>query len=148
MPQDGDTLRSDAEGEAAVLRGIVANSSQHMWMHHAATKHLYPTGVFTGATAHAGADGAVHIHLSTGLREREVASTEAHLPSLAEKCAGKSLQAAFEIAHCTILVDQQSLDLVEHGLVRGIDSLIAVDFARGDDAHRRAHLLHDANLHR
>src|SRR5437870_1950698 len=54
MPQDGDTLRSDAEGEAAVLRGIVANSSQHTWMHHATTKHLYPTGVFTGATTRTG----------------------------------------------------------------------------------------------
>src|SRR5437763_10977385 len=148
MPDDSDALRSDAEGEAAILRGIVANFSQHTWVHHATTKQLYPASVFTGAASLASTDGTIHVHLRAWLREWEVAATEAHLPPLAEKCAGKPLQAALEVAHCTILVDQQSLDLVEYGFVRGIDSLIAVDFARGDDAHRRAHLLHGANLHR
>src|SRR5207302_10756131 len=41
----------------------------------------------------------------------------------------------------------QPFDLVEHGLVRGVYRLMAIDFTRDDDTHRWPHLLHGANLH-
>src|SRR5450759_5957495 len=106
MPENVNTLRSQPEGEPPVLRGVVANFAQHPRVHHAAAQHLYPAGIFTGAAALTGADGTIYVHLSAWLREWEVAATKAHAPTLAEKLARNSLQAALEIAHCTVLVDQ------------------------------------------
>src|SRR5947209_7316924 len=111
-------------------------------MHHPRAKHLHPTAVFTGAAALAITDGTIHVHLGTGFGEGEVTPTEAYPPILAEQFASSPLEAALEICHRAVLIDQQTFDLVEHGLVRGIDGLVAVDLARNDDAYRWPHLLH------
>src|SRR5947209_20205154 len=98
MPENGDTLRSQPEGEPPVLRGVVANFPQHPRVHHAAAQQFYPACIFTGAATLTGADGTIYIHLSAWLCEWKVATTEAHAPTLAEKLACNSLQTALEIA--------------------------------------------------
>src|SRR5579872_3706872 len=115
--QHGDTLNAHTEGETAIFRWVIANFPQHAWMHHARAEHLDPATILAGATALPVTDGAIDVHLSTWLGEREVAPTEAHLPPFAEQFASNPFQASLEISHGTILVDQEALDLVEHGLV-------------------------------
>src|SRR5947209_2339931 len=116
-------------------------------MDHARTEHLYPAAVLTRAASLAITNWAIHVHLGAWLGEREVAAAETHAASLAKEFASSSLQTALEVGHGAILVNQQPFDLVEHGLVRGVYRLMAIDFTRDDDTHRWPHLLHGANLH-
>src|SRR5258708_10216539 len=97
-------------------------------MNHARAKHLYPARVLTGTTAFTTADGTVYIHLGAGFGEGEVATTEAHTPTFTEELARSPFQAAFEIRHRTILIYQQAFNLMEHGLVRCINSFITIHF--------------------
>src|SRR5712691_12150883 len=117
-------------------------------MYHARAEHLYPAAVLAGAASLSIANWAVYVHFGTGLCEWEVTPSEANASPFTKEFASGSFEAAFEISHSTVLVNQQALDLVEHRLVRSINSFIAVDFPRYDDAYRWSHLLHSANLHR
>src|SRR5437763_16974023 len=116
-------------------------------MNHTRTEHLYPATVLTGTASLPITDRTIYIHLGAWFCEWEVAVTEAHPAPFAEEFAGGSFQGAFEISHSTVFVNKQALDLVEHRLVRSINSFIAVNFPRYDNAHRWSRLLHDANLH-
>src|SRR5438128_12533469 len=60
----------------------------------------------------------------------------------------ESFQAALEIGHCTELINEQAVQLVEHCLMRCINCLITVDLSRHNCAYRRLSMSHDANLHR
>ena len=46
-----------------------------------------------------------------------------------------------------IFVDVQTFDLMEHWRVARVWRIIAVDLAGDNDANRRTHLFHGANLH-
>ena len=58
----------------------------------------------------------------------------------------EGLERALEVGQRDALVDDQTLDLVEHGRVGGV-GVAAVGLARHDDVHRRPLLLHGADLH-
>ncbi len=88
----------------------------------------------------------IHIELGARLGEREVAWTEADLALAAEHLAGETLQHAAQVSHGACLVDQDTLDLVEDGLMAGVYRFVAIDLAHDEGAHGRAHALHDAHL--
>ena len=67
---------------------------------------------------------------------------------LAEHLAGEREQHALKVGQRDVLVDRQALELVEHGHVRGIRRVGAVDAARHDDVDRRRLRLHRPHLHR
>src|SRR5690349_20674803 len=92
--QHGDTLDAQPEGEAAINGWVVADATQHAWVHHAGAPHLQPAGVFADAAAFALAAHAVHVKLGARLGEWEVAWTEANLTLAAEHFAGEPLQHA------------------------------------------------------
>ena len=74
--QVGDALHAQAEGIAAVDGAVDTAGFKHGGIHHAATQNFDPTRVLAETAALAAAQHTGHVHLSTGLGEREIAGTQ------------------------------------------------------------------------
>ena len=91
---------------------------------------------------------ALHVHLAAWLGEREVVRAEAGDGVLTVELFHERVERALQVRHRDALVDDHALDLVEHGRVRGVHLVLAVDAAGGDHADRQRLALHGAHLHR
>ena len=94
---------------------------QHIRMHHAAAQNLEP--LIALADPDLVADlGVADIDLHRRLGEGEVAGAEAHLHFRhLEEGLAEFLEHPFQMAEMSLLIDDQTLDLMEHrrmGLVR------------------------------
>ena len=98
-------------------------------------------------------DEAGDVHLCRGFREGEVGGTQADLGVSTEHLTGKRQQHLLEVCKGDVLVDIESLYLMEEAMGAGCDGLIAIDAAWADDADGTCelavlsvHLFHDASL--
>ena len=141
------TLDAEAEGETLIARGIDARHIQHPGIDHAAAENLHPVGAFADAQ-HAAFTGAADIHFRRRFGEREIARAESHRQiGHLEEGFGEIDQAAFEMAHMSVLIDHQPLDLMEHRRMGDV-GIAAIGAARRNDAVGRLTRFHGADLHR
>ena len=146
MLEHGHALHAHAEGEARVALGVVVDEVVQGGVDHAGAHDLQPAGVLARAAALAAAELAVDVDLDAGLGEREEVRPDADAAVRPEELAREVSQGALEVGQRDALVDDQALDLVEHGRVRGV-RVAPVHLAEAHDVHRRLLLLHDAHLH-
>ena len=92
---------------------------QHVGVDHAAATELEPRPV-----------GALDIELGRRLGEREVRRSQAARELRPEVRLGERLDRAGEIAERDAAIDDESLDLMEHGHVRGVGGVPPEDAAR------------------
>ena len=123
----GEAFQTHAEGEAGILVRINAAVAQHLGVHHAGAQHFDPALALAGGAARAVALVALDIHFAARLGERKMMRAEARDRVLAVELAHDLVERALEIRHRNALVDGHALDLVEHGRVRGVDFILAVD---------------------
>src|SRR5579884_478927 len=116
-------------------------------MHHSCPDNLRPATLFADTAALSPTGRADHIYLGAWFGKREVAPAEAYTLSLAEHLLSEALQTTFKVRHCTMFIDQQAFDLVEHRLMCGINGLVAIGLPRCHNTYWRLHLLHCADLH-
>ena len=74
--QVGDAFNAKTEGVAAVHLAVDATGLKHGGIYHAATQDLDPASVFAETAALAATQHTSHVHLGTGLGEREIAGTQ------------------------------------------------------------------------
>ena len=129
------------------LLGVVVDEAVHVGVDHAGAHDLQPAGVLARAAAGAAAQAAVHIHLDAGLGEREEVRAHADAAVGAEELAREVSHGALQVGQGDALVDDEALDLVEHGRVRGV-RVAAVHLAGAQHVDGRPLRLHDAHLHR
>src|SRR5579883_621371 len=139
--QEGDALGAHAEGETAVLGGIVATVAQDKRIDHPGAQDLQPASVLANRAALAIAQQAGDIHLDARLGEREVALAETHGMSLTIDLAGKIGNHALQIAECNPLAHGQTFDLIEHRFRARSNRLIAIALARQNHANRLGRVL-------
>ena len=145
--QHGDAVDADAEGEALYLVRVVTDIAQHVGVHHAAAENLQPL-IALADTDFIAMAGIADVHFHGRLGEREVAGAEAHFYLIhLEERLGEGFQRPFQVPHMRHLVDDETLDLMEHRCV-GLIGIATVNAPRRDDAQRRPGLLHGADLHR
>ena len=82
-------------------------------MDHAAAEDLDPAGSLAESAAFSAALEAGDIDLSGRLREREMMRTELCLRLRSEQLLCEYIERSLEIGKCYVLVDDQSLDLME-----------------------------------
>ena len=87
-----------------------------MWVDHAATQNLHPSGVLTEVAALSSADRARDVHLGTGLGEREEAGAKANLRVGAKHLASEGEEHLLQVGEAYALVDIQTLHLVEEAV--------------------------------
>ena len=119
-----------------------------MGMDHAAAQDLNPAGAFAEPAALSAALEAGYVHLGAGLREGEMVGTEFYLRLRSEHLSGKFCQGSLQICKRNILVNDQSLNLMEGGGVSGIH-LIGAEYTSGrDHPDGQFTLLHGPHLDR
>ena len=148
MAEHGDALEAHPEGEARPLLGVEADELEQGRFDHAGACDLDPPRVAADRAAGAVAEEAADVGLERRLREGEVVRAEAHLALLAEEGSHHVQQRPLEVGHGDPAVDGQALDLVEHGRVRRVGRVPAVDAAERDHVDRRGLRLHHADLRR
>ncbi len=143
MAQVGDAVANHrhpvgahAEGEAGELVRVVADVFEDRGVHHSAAEQLDPPSE------------RVRMHLSGRLGEGEVIGRESNPGVRAEDLPREVGEGSLEVGQGDVLVDRQTLHLVEHRRVRGIERVPPEHPARDDDVDRRVVLLHVASLHR
>ena len=135
--QVGDALHAQAEGVAAIDCAVDATGLEHSGIHHATTQDLDPARVLAETAALAATQHASHVHLGAGLGEREVAGTQADLGLGTEEFLGEMQQHLLQVGKGHILVNVQTLNLVEEAVGACGDGLVAEDTTRA--ASRPAH---------
>ena len=75
----GDTLNTHTESIACIYIRVNATSLQVMWVDHATTENLHPSGVLTETAALTATDVTADIHLCTWLSKWEVAWAKTNL---------------------------------------------------------------------
>ena len=83
---------------------------------------IQPSPLHTFA-ALAAAHKAGDVYLGGRLGKREVVRAEADARILAEHSAGEGLERSLEVAHGDVLVNDKSLELMEHRRMRCIDRI-------------------------
>src|SRR5215475_5643997 len=145
--EHGDAVDPHAPGEALILVGIKPAILQHVRMHHAAAENLHPILALAESDLALVAP-ALDVDLERGLGERKERWSEAHLDLIdLEECLAEFLQDPFEMAEMGALVDDEPLDLVEHGGM-GLIAVAAVGAAGDDDSDGRLLRQHRPDLHR
>ena len=94
------------------------------------------------------ADPAEQVYFRRRLSEGEVVRPQARADVVAEHRPGPQIERAAEVAHRQPAVDRESLDLMEHGRVRRVQRVVAVDAAGDDDVTGSAALEQRSDLHR
>src|SRR5262249_57319433 len=116
-------------------------------MHHAAAQNLHPVVALTKSDLSLVAS-ALDVDLERGLGERKKRRTEAHLDLIyLEERFAEFLQDPFQMPEVRARIDDEALDLVEHGCV-GLIAVAAIGAARNDDADRWLLCQHCPDLHR
>ena len=136
VPQHRDSLRAHAECEAGVLIRVVADSSEHLRMHHSCAHDFKPAGLTAYAAALSAAAEAVNSHIHARLYERKEVAAKSHTTIRAKHAACKSVQRALEVRECDAAIDCKAFYLKEDGFMRGVCRLVSVDPARDEDADR------------
>src|SRR5438128_327184 len=143
-------LDTAAEGEALILRGVVADAAQDIRVDHPAARGFDPA-VATADVAvwiAALAGEAVERDLRRWLRERKVVDPKTDLAVASEDLSRERIQRPLEVGHRELLVDREALVLEEDRLADRVGRLVAVAATGNDDAYRRLPLLHHSHLHR
>src|SRR5262245_6635609 len=145
--EHGDAIDPQAPGEALILIRIKPAIAQHVRMHHAAAENLHPVLAFAEPDLALVAP-ALDVDLEGRLGKRKERRPEAHLDLIdLEERLAEFLQDPFEMAEVGALVDDEPLDLMEHGGM-GLVAVAAVGAAGDDDADRRLLRQHRPDLHR
>jgi hypothetical protein len=98
--------------------------------------------------ARAALEGRVpEVELGRRLGEREEAGPQPHLGVVAEDGLHEVVERAPEVRHREALVDGEALELHEHGQVRRVELIGAVDAARREHVDRHLAVEHGAHLH-
>src|SRR5262249_41820603 len=141
--EHGDAIDAHAPSETLILVGIEPAIAQHVGMHHAAAENLHPVLALAESDL-ALVALALDVDLERRLRERKERRAEAHLDliDLAE-----FLQDPFQMAEVGALVDDEPLDLMEHGGM-GLVAVAAIGAAGDDHADRRLLRQHRPDLYR
>ena len=116
--QVGDALDAHTQGVAGVDLAVDAAGFEYVGVHHAATEDFYPAGTFAEGASLAAADVAADVHFGTGLCEGEVRRTQTYLRLAAEHLLGEEQQYLLQVGERHVLVDIQSLYLVDGWAVR------------------------------
>src|SRR5450631_2635474 len=136
VAQHGQAVRAHAEGEALIALRIDAHRLQHVGV------DLTGAGDLEPAVAEA------HVDLGRRFCEREERWPKAHLQIVAfEESAKEFGEDAFQIRERDVFVDPQTLDLVEHGRMRGV-AVDAIHAPWRDDLDRRLVRFHVPHLDR
>ena len=119
-----------------------------MGMYHTAAQDLDPARALAETASLSAAFEAAHIHLRAWLREREMMGTEFRLCLRPEQLLCEYLQGSFQIREGNMLVNDQSLNLMEGRRVGSIHFVGTEYPAWRDHSDRQLSLLHDTCLHR
>src|SRR5665213_3159165 len=145
--QHGDAVDAHAPGKALVLIGIEPAIAQHVRMHHAAAENFQPILAFA-ETNFALVALALDVDFHRRLGEGKERWTKAHLDAVDfEEGLAEFFQDPFQMAEMRALVDDETLDLVEHRRVCLI-AIASICAAGNNDADRRLLGEHGAHLHR
>src|SRR6266536_1910773 len=144
---DSDTSRPHPKRPARVALAVDTRRVQHRRMNHSRPENLHPSGVLAARAAGSMTQRALNVHLGGWLSEREVAWSEAR-SRLAEELLRETRQRHLQIYDANPLVDRQPLDLGEHGSVRRIKEIAAIDVAGRENSYRRLIHLQRADLDR
>src|SRR5215212_10270093 len=142
------TLDAEPEGKTAVDVRVVADRTQDIGMDHAGATHLQPAGALANPAAGSATDGAVDREVDPRLDERKEVAPETGAPLGTEELPRHLGKGSLEVCHGDVAVDGQSLELMQHPLVRGVLRLVAIDATGNDHSYRRLGLLHHASPHR
>ena len=142
-----EALESHAEGPAGVDVRVDAAAGENLGVHHAGAEDLDPALTLAGRAAAAAALVALDVELAARLGEGEMMRAETGHGPLAVDLLHHQVQRRLEVGHGDALVDDHALDLVEHGRVRGVHLVLAVDAAGGDHADGQVLRLHGVDLH-
>ncbi len=145
--EHSDALQSHTEGKTAVLFRVDARSLEHIRVHHTAAQDFEPARTLADIATLAVTDIAAHIHLSRRLGEREIRRPHTDFGLRAEHLAGKQQNRLLQIRESHILVNIESLNLVENAVCTRTYGLIAEHSSRADHANRQRHSLHSTDLH-
>src|SRR5260221_2809458 len=143
-----EALHAHAEGEARVSLRVDPRVRKDVRVDHPSAEHLQPPGPLTDAARRprrSGAEGALDVHLGTRLDEGEVAWPEADRKPTTVEPLGESSQHTLQLRKADALIDEESIDLMEHRRVRAVVVATPVDRASAHDGHRgpsRGHLAH------
>ena len=147
VAQHGDALQADAKGKAGILVGIDAAHGQHLGVDHAAAQHLNPARALAHAAALAAAGDAGQIDLGARLGKGEEGGAEARFDIIAVQALEQRVQRALQIAHVHVLIDHQTLDLMENGAVGSVHLVGAEDAAGAGNADGGLAGQHGTRLH-
>ena len=145
--QHCQSVHTDPERKPLILVGVNAAGPQNVRMNHTAAENLQP--IVSGADFQlCFRFQTADIHFCRGLGKRKIRRTITNrkLVQLKESLY-KVIQAAFQMRHGNILVNHQTLDLVEHRGMRGI-IIRTISPARRNNPYRRTLVLHRPYLHR
>ena len=84
-------------------------------MDHTGAEDLYPAFAFAGRAALASALVTPDVHLTAGLRKREVVRAETRDGPFSVELFNDQIQCGLEIRHRDALVYDHAFDLMEHG---------------------------------
>src|SRR5205814_1965811 len=148
-PKHRKAFNAPTEGEALILRGVVADAAKDVGVDHAAAGGLDPavaaTHVAGGIAALAGE--AVEGDLGGRLGEREVIDAEPDLAIASEDLARERVEGPFEVGHRELLVDREAFVLEEDRLADSVRGFVSVAASGDDHSDRRFPFLHNPNLH-
>src|SRR5260370_11976866 len=145
--EHGDAIDPKPPSEALILVGIEPAIAQHVGMHHAAAENLHPILALAESDL-AFVALALDIDLERRLRERKERRAKTHLDLIdLEERLAEFLQDPFQMAEVGALVDDEPLDLVEHGRV-GLIAVASIGAAGDDNPNRRLLCQHGPDLHR
>src|SRR6185312_14109133 len=147
VAQHREPIDSHAPRVARVALRIDAARHEHVGMHHATAGDLEPAGVLAGAAALALAEHTGHVDFGGRLGKGEVRGPKAHREITLEERLQEPVQRRLHVGEADVLVDLESLDLVEHWRVRHV-GIAPIDPSWRHDCDRRALAQHGADLHR
>src|ERR1700727_727310 len=140
-------IEADPPGETLINLGIDAAIGQHVGMDHAAAQDFEPILAFAEADFVARA-AALDVDLERGRREWKKARAQAHANAgRFEERLAEFLQHPLEVGERRTIVDDQALDLVEHGRMRLV-GIAPIGASGANDPDRRLLREHRAHLHR
>src|SRR5690242_7146923 len=116
-------------------------------MNHSRAAELDPAGVLADATPGAFALEATEIKLRARLGEGKVRRAKTRDRVGAKHAAQKLRHCSLQMRHRDAAIHAESLDLVEHRIVRRVGRVATKNTSGRDHANRHAATLHRMNLH-
>lgn len=141
MAEHDRPVDAHTEREAAVDVRVYAAGGQNAGVDHTATTPFDPTWtVLMGIEP--------HVHLRTGLGEREIGRTQARLDVCAEHRPSEVVQGSLQVGHRDPLVDHEAFGLMEHRTVSRVNLIGPIHPARGHRIDGRLLAQHRVDLQR